>query len=277
MGSVASLAVAGGPFELAPSAQRSEPCDPAEWPATVAAVRAWFAEVERVLSPYRAGSDLIRWRSGETDLADCSPLLAEVIAGVAPLPEATAGGFHPYDRHGRYDPTGYVKGWAIERGVTILAEHGVHDACLSIGGDLRTIGRADPDRPWRLAIADPADRGRPAAIVVAADHGFALATSGESERGEHIWSMPGPTARLAPTPGRTGTPTRAGLASISVIGPELSLADAYATAIWALARQRPVPEAWEWLEPTEYEALAVLSNGQLETTAGMREHLVGGH
>lgn len=231
------------------------------WQDAVTDVRAWFDQVEAVLSPFRADSDLNRWRTGEVRLEDCSPLLSEVLVAVEPLPGRTAGGFHPYDRSGRYDPTGYVKGWAVERGADLLAQHGVADACVGIGGDLQTIGRADAERPWRLAVVDPNDERRPVAIVSAAEPRFAVATSGTSHRGDHIWPDLGAPAPLHRHP----------LASITVVGPRLGLADAFATAVWALSARRPLDAAWEWLPP-DYDALAVTIEGRIATTPGMHRH-----
>lgn len=254
MGSYASLAIA----DEAPDPQ-----------AAVAAARAWLESVEAALSPYRPDSDLCRWRSGASDLADCSPLLREVIDQVRDLPALTDGGFHPYDREGRYDPTGYVKGWAVQRAVAILARSGVRDACLGVGGDIQTIGRAGAGRPWRVAVTDPAHEGRILALVAAPEDGsrFAVATSGDAQRGDHIWAGSRLTAGLSRS--RAG----AGLSSVTVVGPDLCLADAFATAIWAHARTRELDEAWAWLEGTGYEALAVGRTGRIRTTSAMSAHL----
>ena len=178
-------------------------------------VQAWLDEVEAALSPYRDDSDLCRWRSGARTLARCSPLLAEVIDAVGTLEDLTDGGFHPYDRQGRFDPTGYVKGWAVERAVGILSDAGVTDAFLGVGGDIQMVGRADTGRPWRVAVTDPADERRIVAVVEAPADGrpFAVATSGAAQRGDHIWAglggRPGgsaPTGRAGQRDGRRAGP-----------------------------------------------------------------------
>jgi thiamine biosynthesis lipoprotein len=255
MGSTASLAVVaqhGAPRASAELAQR--------------AVRAWFDTVEQALSPYREDSDLCRWRRGERMRAE-SPLLDEVVADCEALARLTGGGFRPYDRAGRYDPTGYVKGWAIERGADLLVEHGVTDACLGIGGDLQMVGRPG-SRPWRVGVVDPADWVRVVAVVEAppgAVARFAVATSGNTQRGAHIWPATRFPERARPTAHR--------LASITVVGPDLRLADAFATAIWARALDEPLGSAWAWLPGTGYDALAVDPQGHLRVTPGMPGHL----
>jgi FAD:protein FMN transferase len=259
MGSMASLVVSG---------IGGDPADRSSWRRAAADVRAWFERVEAVLSPYRTDSDLVRWRTGQARLTDCSPLLAEVIAEVEPLPLLTDGGFHPYDKQGRYDPTGYVKGWAIQRGGDLLAERGIDHACLGIGGDLQTLGRARPDRPWQLAVVDPLDGLRPAAMVRAAEPRFAIATSGTYQRGDHIWTLPGPAPARRPVAEHP-------LGSITVVGPGLAMADTFATAIWSSATRRTLAEAWAWL-PDGYHALAITRDRRLIRTPGMGQYLVTG-
>jgi thiamine biosynthesis lipoprotein len=258
MGSVASLAV-----------PETSGADDREVDRAAGLVAGWFDEVEAALSPYRPDSDLSRWRDGTLAL-DRSRHLTEMVQACAALARLTEGGFHPYDRQGRFDPTGYAKGWAIERGLDLLAKAGITDACLGIGGDQQMVGRAHPTRPWRVAIVDPSERGRLSAVVSAPASGerFAVATSGEAERGEHIWPASGRPLLVGDL--RRG----AALASVTVVGPLLGLADAFATAIWAHARTASLDDSWAWLTGTGYEALAVDRDGRVRGTAGMSSRLV---
>jgi thiamine biosynthesis lipoprotein len=273
MGSVASLAVAAGSGS------------PADQDRAHRAVVAWFAAVEQALSAHRADSDLCRWRRGEVAMAD-APLLAEVAAACRALAELTGGGFHPVDPQGRYDPTGYVKGWAVQRGAALLVEHRVTDACLGVGGDLQVLGQRAGQRPWRVAVVDPNDHRRIVALVQApADPGarLAVATSGSAQRGAHIWPGQGePAAQRAdlrrrplprPVRPRGEQRRRDPLASVTVVGPELHLADAFATAVWARALDEPLDAAWAWLAGTGYEGLAVSAAGRLRRTEGLAAHL----
>jgi FAD:protein FMN transferase len=258
MGSYASLAVPWHPSSSATP----------DMGGAVDAVRSWLDEVEAALSPYRADSDLCRWRSGTAPLPRCSPLLTQVIDSVGTLEDLTGGGFHPFDRQGRFDPTGYVKGWAVERAVGILLDAGVPDALFGVGGDMQMVGRADTGRPWRVAVTDPRDERKIVAVVEAPADGrpFAIATSGAAQRGDHIWAVGG-----RPTRSSSADP----LASVTVVGPDLGRVDAFATAIWALAVDRPLAEAWSWLPGADYQSFAVMTSGAIRATAGMGTHLVG--
>lgn len=267
MGSYASLAIAGADGTRAGDGDGDGGPAAVDVGTAVARARGWLATVEASLSPYRADSDLSRWRRGDLRLAEASPLLREVIDDVAELSQVTSGGFNPIDPQGRYDPSGYVKGWAVRRAVDGLVADGFADVCLGIGGDLQLIGSPGEALPWRAAVVDPADGRRIVAVVeqpVAGDP-LAIATSGIAERGEHIWAALG-APRSGPDANR--------LASVTVVGPDLGRVDAFATAIWALAQDRPLEQAWDWLPGTGCAALAVTSTGTTHTTSGMPEHLV---
>ena len=229
--------------------------------------RRWFDTVEAALSPYRADSDLCRWREGELALDDASPLLLEVMTDVAELTRITRGGFNPTDRLKRFDPSGYVKGWSIQHSVRSLLAAGFADVCLGVGGDLQMVGHSQGGRPWRAAVVDPAGPRRVLAVVEQPDDGraFAVATSGSAERGDHIWGGLGPQRPHWDSEG---------LAAVTVVGPDLGRVDAFATAIWALAKDQPLELAWSWLAGTGCEALAVTSSGDVRTTPGMGAHLV---
>jgi thiamine biosynthesis lipoprotein len=114
------------------------------------------------------------------------------------------------------------------------------------------------EEPWRVGIADPFHRGGLALVVEAA--GSAVATSGTAERGAHI---------IDPHLGRPAT----GLASLTLVGPSLALADAYATAAVAMGPAR----ARDWTESLPgYEAYAITENGDTWQTTGFAPHIASG-
>jgi thiamine biosynthesis lipoprotein len=229
-----------------------------------AAVR-WLHWVDRVFSPYRPDSQVSLLAGGALTVADCVPEMAEVIGACARVTELS-GGYFTTAPAGRFDPTGYVKGWAVERAAALLAAAGSVRHLVNGGGDVQCAGgraaggqpaggpAAGEPRPrvlpWRIGIADPFRSGR-LALVVEAVNG-AVATSGTAERGAHIVDP------------RSGRPA-AGLASLSVAGPSLALADAYATAAFAMGPDR----ARGWTESLAgYDAYAVTETGQTWHTSG---------
>lgn len=212
-----------------------------------------FAELRRadeLFSPFKPASQVSRLRAGATTVERCEPEVLEVLALCERLRHVTGGYFDAYAAGpDQLDPCGVVKGWAVERASKLLAEAGVPTHYISAGGDVRLCGQPEGDRLWRVGIADPHRPGELLATIQSAD--LAVATSGTAERGTHV---------LNPRLG-----VRAGeLASATVMGASLTLADAYATA--AVAMGMP---AVDWLEDVEgYEALIVSAGGEVRWTPG---------
>lgn len=201
------------------------------------AISAWASaidalhRVDRVFSTYRADSAICRIDRGELEVLDAPPEVGEVLALAEEARIQSAGAFDirrpGADGRVRLDPSGVVKGWAIERASLAFAELDDTDYCLSAGGDM-VCHVADPDRPdWQIGIEDPHAPRCTIAVVPLRDG--AVATSGITHRGAHIAD-----ARSGLTP--------SAVASVTVVAPSLTWADIDATAAFAQG-----PEALAWL------------------------------
>jgi thiamine biosynthesis lipoprotein len=181
----------------------------AAWASVVADLR----RVDEVFSTWRDDSFVSRLDRGEVVVGDGPPEVAEVLA-LGERARRESGGAFDVVRDGRLDPSGVVKGWAVERAAAHLRQLDDTDFCLSAGGDLVAhVGAGGP--PWRVGI-EAADDPRRLVAVVPLREG-ALATSGLAHRGAHV------------VHGRTGlAPTR--LRSVTVIGQSLTDVDIDATA-----------------------------------------------
>ncbi|MET1075608.1 MAG: FAD:protein FMN transferase [Umezawaea sp.] len=195
----------------------------AAWAEVMASLR-W---VDRVFSTYRPDSSVSRLGRGEVDVADCPPEVAEVLA-LGDLAERRSHGAFRVRRTGvGLDPSGVVKGWAVERAAVHLEALAETDFCLSAGGDMlcRTL---DPDAPpWRIGVEDPHDPTGLVAVVPVFTG--AVATSGAAHRGPHVVDA------------RTGRPP-AVVASVTVVTASLTWADIDATTAYAHDR-----DAASWL------------------------------
>ncbi len=204
------------------------------------AVFAWLRRVDALFSTYRAGSEISRIDRGELTIAAADPLVREVLARCGHVREETDGYFD-IRASGRLDPSGLVKGWAVERAAALLEASGERRFCVSAGGDLVVRGG-----PWRVGIRHPRRRRRLAAALTV--HDAAVATSGAYERGAHVVD---PHTRRAAR----------GALSVTVVGPDLATADAYATAAFAMGAAGP-----EWTAGLEgYEAMTVIGERVLST------------
>ncbi|UGY95009.1 FAD:protein FMN transferase [Streptomyces gobiensis] len=212
----------------------------------------WLHRVDRLFSTYRPQSQLSRLARGEVASTECDPLIPEVLRLCADA-EARSGGWFSARYAGRLDPTGLVKGWAVERAAQLLATAGATGVCVNGGGDIQLRGHPQ-GRPWRAGISDPLCPGRLVTVVEAAGQ-LAVATSGSAERGCHVVDP------------HTGAPAKGELASVTVLAPGLATADAWATAAFAMGSA-----ARDWLtELPEVEAFAVSPDGDTWWTAGFEE------
>jgi FAD:protein FMN transferase len=150
-----------------------------------------------------------------------------VLQRCAELRNETSGAFDG-------DPMGYVKGWAAERAAAMIDA----ECSVNAGGDVRVKGR------WRVGVQHPRERGKTAAVIEVEDAG--VATSGSYERGAHIRGA------------------RPDILSVTIVGPDLGTADAFATA--AVVRG---PDWTATLAP--YEAMTILANGTVLETRGFAD------
>lgn len=222
--------------------------------AVVRAVERELARIDEVFSTYREDSQISALADGRVALSECSPEVRQVLDLCAQAECLTAGYFSTTPS-GRLDPTGLVKGWAVRRAAGLLSAAGSTCHVVNGGGDV--LVEADPayDVPWRVGVAGEAQ----AVAAVVAAHQVAVATSGNVERPGEI---------IDP---HTRRPAMA-LRSVTVIGPDIVMADVFATAAVAMGNR-----ALAWLDRLPgYEAVVVSSSGRISATHGARRHLVDG-
>lgn len=219
--------------------------------AAVAEVVTWLHAVDATFSTYRADSEVSRLGRAELALDSCSDDVRAVLARCAQLSDET-GGYFSARPGGGLDPSGYVKGWAIERASDLLRAAGSRNHSVNGGGDVQCIGSPEPGRPWRIGIAHPLRPGALSAVVAGAPgQDLAVATSGTAERGAHV---------LDP---HTGRPPQ-GLASVTVVGRRAADVDAYATAAFAMGLGALV-----WLAGrTDLHSRVVLADGRSWSSPG---------
>jgi thiamine biosynthesis lipoprotein len=213
---------------------------------------AWLREADATFSTFREDSDVRRLDRGELTIADCRPEVDEVLTRCLALERAT-GGYFSARPCGRLDPSGLVKGWAVAGAAERLRAAGARNFCINAGGDVVAHGRPAPGERWRVGIRHPSEHEQLAAVVAVED--LAVATSGEYEQGAHIVDP------------HTGVPPR-GLLSVTVVGPDLGTADAYATAAFAMGADGPA-----WTTTLDgYDALCITAGRQVLSTPGFARH-----
>ena len=206
----------------------------------------WLHLVDRTFTTYDESSWIRRIDRGEAEVED-APGEVGVVLDLCDAMEIATEGWFSARAGGALDPSGLVKGWAVERAARMLAAAGSHRHAVGGGGDVQAVGRISADRPWRIGVVHPYDPQRVLAVVEG--DGIAVATSGIAERGLHV---------LDPHTGH-GV---AALASVTVVGPDLTRADVYATAALAMGER-----AYSWLRGLpDFAALVVGADGSVWRT-----------
>ena len=214
----------------------------------------WLRWVDATFSTFSADSEISRLGRGELLPADAHPEVRAVLARCEELRVETGGYFDARAvSRSLPDPSGLVKGWAVDRAAAILERAGARNFAVNAGGDMWLRGRAVPASGWRVGIQHPLRPDAVARVIETGD--LAVATSSAYERGHHVVDP------------HTGRPP-SGIHSVTVTGPELATADAYATAAFAMG----APRALHWTARLRgYEALAILADGRVLSTPGFPE------
>ena len=208
--------------------------------------------VDVLFSPFRADSQVALIDRGALAVRDAHPLVAEVVELCRTARALTGGAFDAWRPAGgplqRFDPTGLVKGWAVQRAAEHLAAGLGCDVSITAGGDIALRPGRDP-QPWQVGVEDPRDPSGVLAVVPVVSGG--VATSGTAHRGRHL---------VDPA---TGEPADE-LLSVTVVGPSLIWADVLATAAFVRGL-----DGLELLESVVgYEGLVVARDG-CRTTSGL--------
>lgn len=236
-----------------------------EDPALVDELVGWFHRVDEVFSPYRADSVVSRIGLGDVAEAvatagDMVPEVLDVLHACEEMKVLTDGVFDPWaveaPTGGRFDPSGYVKGWSVERAASFLEARGCRRFTINAGGDIVVRGRGADGEPWRVGIRHP-HHSQALAAVVGLDGPCAIATSGSYERGTHV---------LDPRDGLVAN----SIASATVIGPSLAVADAFATTLYVMGLDGL---AWLGLQPG-YTGCIITHDLQMLSTDAFDAHLV---
>lgn len=181
-------------------------------------VFAYFGSVDERFSTYKDTSEIAKINRGELLPDEYSEDMRTILALSEQTKEETDGYFN-IERDGMLDPSGIVKGWAIQQVANLLQARGFYNFYVDAGGDVQVVGTKD-GHPWRVGIRNPFNRAEQVKILALSDAG--VATSGTAIRGQHIYN---PRDRETPI---------IDVVSITVIGPNVYEADRFATAAFAM-------------------------------------------
>jgi thiamine biosynthesis lipoprotein len=129
-------------------------------------------------------------------------------------------GFFNITNNGKRDPSGLVKGWAINNAANMLQKKNVNNFYIEAGGDIQVSGHDGNKRAWLVGIRNPFNIDETIKTIAITTQG--VATSGTYIRGQHIYDPFQPKKKLNQ------------VKSLTIIGSNIYEADRFATAAFAM-------------------------------------------
>lgn len=181
-----------------------------------------FVAIDERFSTYKESSEISLINNGALPEEEWSNDMKEIMVACEKTKLETHG-FFDIAHNGLLDPSGYVKGWAIQQGATLLQKAGFQNYYVEIAGDLQVAGYNSEGQPWVIGIRNPFNGEEVIKRVALENKG--MATSGTYIRGQHVYNPHNASEKLTD------------IVSLTVIGPAIVDADRYATAAFAMGAE----------------------------------------
>lgn len=178
----------------------------------------YFTYIDDTFSTYKDASEISKINRGEIALENYSHDMQAVMALCEETQFATDGYFDIVNAKGDLDPSGLVKGWAIQKAAELLKAKGFREFYIDAGGDVQTMGK-----DWKVGIKNPFNEKEIVKALSIKDKG--IATSGTYIRGQHIYNPKNRNEAITD------------VVSLTVIGPNVYEADRFATAAFAMGKR----------------------------------------
>lgn len=157
---------------------------------------------------------------------------------------------------------GIAKGYGVDRAMQVLMNHGIKNALVNAGGDMKALG-TNNGQVWEIAIKHPRNRERAMALVKISNS--CVVTSGDYER---FFEIDNKRYHHILNP-LTGYPSTKAM-SATVVAPNAEMADALATALVVLGPKHGLPIIEKL---PRVEAILVDMDGDVFATTGMQNTL----
>jgi thiamine biosynthesis lipoprotein len=182
------------------------------------AVFEYFRKVDNRYSTYKSASEITKINDGLPNIK--WSLEMKTVLDLCEQTRKDTNGFFNITSNGRRDPSGLVKGWAINNAANMLRKKKVNNFYIEAGGDIQVNGHDTNNEPWLIGIRNPFNIDEIIKTIVVTSQG--VATSGTYIRGQHIYNPFEPNKKLNQ------------VKSLTVIGPNIYEADRFATAAFAM-------------------------------------------
>lgn len=181
----------------------------------------YFRKVDGKYSTYKENSEISKINNGLPE-SKWSQEMKEVMSLCDQTRKESLGYFNIM-HNGKLDPSGLVKGWAIDNAAEILRHLKITNFCIEAGGDIQANGEDANNKPWAVGIRNPFNIDEIIKILKITSEG--VATSGTYIRGQHIYNPHNPKKELKD------------VKSLTVVGKNIYEADRFVTAAFAMGKK----------------------------------------
>lgn len=156
---------------------------------------------------------------------------------------------------------GIAKGYAGDKAVEVLCEHGIKSALLDLGGNIQALGKKIDGSLWTVGIKCPWNTEKAACAVKIESK--AMVTSGGYERffvGEdgkryiHIFDP------------NTGCPAESNLESVTIVCAKGVYADSLSTSLFVMGKERAIDF---WKSAGDFDFVLITKERELVYSAGL--------
>jgi thiamine biosynthesis lipoprotein len=231
----------------------------------------YFRGVDERFSTYKETSEISLINAGKIALEQYSETVKEIFR-LAEQTKKETDGYFDIQRNGTIDPSGIVKGWAIQQAADLLKQRGFTNFYIDAGGDIQVSGRNKEGKQWTVGIRNPFNKQEIVKALRIEEEG--VATSGTYIRGEHIYNPRKkiPDLSLVKQAGSLRPPVRDDnrVVSLTVIGPNVYEADRFATAAFAMGEK-----GIQFIESRDgLEGYMIDKNGIATMTTGLGKYTI---
>lgn len=215
----------------------------------------YFMYVDEKFSTYKPDSEISQINRGELHESRYSDDMKRVFSLAEQTKKDTGGFFDIRKPDGKIDPSGIVKGWAINEAAKILRRNESSNFFIDAGGDIQVNRPSSVQDSWKIGIQNPFNNQEIVKVLNLRNEG--LATSGTYNKGRHIYNPKNLNDQLDE------------VVSLSVVGPDIYEADRFATAAFAMGK-----EGINFIEKTlGLEGYQIDKNGTATFTTGFDKYL----
>lgn len=182
----------------------------------------FLAYVDTTFSPFKPDSEVCRIDRRELSPADACADMQMILRLAEQTRQETYGYFDVW-HNDTFNPSGVVKGWAIDEAANLLYRQDFRNFYVDAGGDVQVYGHNADGQPWQIGIRNPFEPDQIVKTITLDEGG--VATSGLYNRGAHIYNPFDDADALAE------------VVSLTVVAVDVLDADRLATAAFAMGPQ----------------------------------------